>query len=74
MLSWWGGAGLVEKMDIVAELRPVEEFESLYHGPVDSDTVVRADSLANLACFVGEGPWECLCDGTARFGLLGDVV
>lgn len=46
------------------------ELESLNHGVVDSDAVVRADSLVNLACFDGGAAVERVCDGTIRFGLL----
>ena len=68
-----GGSGFVEKSDIVD--RELEtELESLYHGLVDSDTDVRAESLVNLACLdsVSDDD-DCgkLCDGTVRFGLLG---
>lgn len=63
-----------EKMDIVAEAGILNVLESLYHGAVDSEADVRADSLPNLACCVSEGPMWCFGDGTVRFGLLGVVA
>lgn len=62
---------MLEKMDIVAEGGTLVELESLYHGAVDSDADVRADSLVNLACFAKGAPAGRVCDGTVRFGLLG---
>jgi hypothetical protein len=48
----------------------VVELESLYHGPVDSDAVVTADSLANRACFADEYGSTSVWFGTIRLGLL----
>jgi hypothetical protein len=66
---------LFENTDIVAEGGTLVELESLYHGPVDSDADVRAESLVNLANFARENPAERVservCDGTVRLGLLG---
>jgi hypothetical protein len=69
-----GGVGLFENMDIVAEGGTLVEQESLYHGAVDSDADVRADSLVNLACFAKGAPAGRVCGGTVRFGLLGLVA
>lgn len=45
------------------------ELESLYHGPTDSDADVRADSLANLACFASAAPGERVSEGSTRLEL-----
>lgn len=45
-----GGVGLLENMDIL-EREWLAELESLYHGPIDSEPDVRAESWVNLACF-----------------------
>jgi hypothetical protein len=51
-LRAWGGAGFVEKTDMVAEAGWLVELEPLYHGPVDSVAgVVVVDSLPKRACF-----------------------
>ena len=73
MFMLCGGVGLFENMDIVAEGGTLVELESLYHWVVDSEAVVRADSLINLACFAKGAPAGRVCDGTVRFGLLGVV-
>lgn len=74
MFMLCGGVGLFENMDIVAEGGTLFELESLYHGMVDSDADVRADSLVNLACFAKGAPAGRVCGGTVRFGLLGLVA
>jgi hypothetical protein len=69
-----GGAALVENTDIVAELGWLVELEPLYHGPVDSVTVVRFESLVKRACFVpvaGAAREVWLCHGTGRVVFLG---
>jgi hypothetical protein len=46
----WGGVGFVENMDM-ADCECAYELESLYHGLVDSDAVLRANSLVSFSCF-----------------------
>lgn len=60
-----GGVGLVEKTDIVAELGWLVELEPLYQVPVDSVTVVRAESLVKRACFATGASEEGFCHGAA---------
>jgi hypothetical protein len=65
------GAALVENTDIVVEPVWLVELEPLYHGPVDSVTVVRVDSLVSRACFVPGAREVWFCHGPGRMLFLG---
>jgi len=71
--SLCGGVGLLEKMDIVADVGTLD-VESLNHGPVESEAVVRGDWVLNHSCFSKETPDCGVSDGTNRFGFLGIMV
>jgi len=65
----WGGVGFVENMDM-ADCEGAYELESLYHGLVDSDAVLRANSLVSFSCFDWGAVFVCVWDGPVRFRLL----
>ena len=66
VFMYFGGEGLVENTDIVAEGGTLVELESVYHGPVDSEADVRAESLVNLASFAKANPAERVSDRFMR--------